>query len=92
MPEKMQFTKARIAALEPVPGKRVTVYDEAQKGLCIRVTPAGAKTFYCVRKIGGRVEWLRIGDAAAVTIETARTTQRPKSSMTLLQGRIPQPG
>ncbi|MGE4530928.1 MAG: tyrosine-type recombinase/integrase [Acidithiobacillus sp.] len=73
MPEKMQFTKARIAALEPVPGKRVTVYDEAQKGLCIRVTPAGAKTFYCVRKIGGKVEWVRIGDAAAVTIETART-------------------
>ncbi|MFA7497007.1 MAG: integrase family protein, partial [Acidithiobacillus sp.] len=74
MPEKMQFTKARIAALEPVPGKRVTVYDEAQKGLCIRVTPAGAKTFYCVRRVAGKVEWVRIGDAAIVTIETARTT------------------
>ncbi|EGQ63659.1 integrase family protein [Acidithiobacillus sp. GGI-221] len=73
MPEKMQFTKARIAALEPVPGKRVTVYDESQKGLCIRVTPAGAKAFYCVRKVEGKVEWVRIGDAAAVTIETART-------------------
>ncbi|MBU2761239.1 tyrosine-type recombinase/integrase [Acidithiobacillus sulfurivorans] len=74
MPEKMQFTKARLAALEPVPGKRITVYDLEQKGLCIRVTPAGAKTFYCVRKVEGKVEWVRIGDAAAVTIETARTT------------------
>jgi len=74
MPEKMQFTKARIAALEPVPGKRITVYDEGQKGLCIRVTPAGAKAFYCVRRVEGKVEWVRIGDAAAVTIETARTT------------------
>ncbi|WP_163098203.1 tyrosine-type recombinase/integrase [Acidithiobacillus ferrianus] len=74
MPEKMQFTKARIAALEPVPGKRVTVYDLEQKGLCIRVTPAGAKAFYCVRKVEGKVEWVRIGDATAVTIETARTT------------------
>ena len=74
MPEKMQFTKARIAALEPVPGKRITVYDETQKGLCIRVTPAGAKAFYCVRKVEGRVEWIRIGDALTVTIETARAT------------------
>ncbi|MEB8536544.1 tyrosine-type recombinase/integrase [Acidithiobacillus ferriphilus] len=74
MPEKMQFTKARIAALEPVPGKRVTVYDETQKGLCIRVTPAGAKAFYCVRRVEGKVEWVRIGDAATVSIETARTT------------------
>ncbi len=74
MAEKMQFTKARIAALEPVPGKRITVYDESQKGLCIRVTPAGAKAFYCVRRVEGKVEWVRIGDAAAVTIETARTT------------------
>ncbi|MBU2843907.1 tyrosine-type recombinase/integrase [Acidithiobacillus thiooxidans] len=74
MPNKMQFTKARIAALEPVPGKRVTVYDLEQKGLCIRVTPAGAKAFYCVKKVDGRVEWLRIGDATAVTIENARTT------------------
>ena len=73
MPNKMQFTKARIAALEPVPGKRITVYDEGQKGLCIRVTPAGAKAFYCVRRVKGKVEWVRIGDAAAVTIETART-------------------
>ncbi|MHB8851421.1 MAG: tyrosine-type recombinase/integrase, partial [Acidithiobacillus ferriphilus] len=74
MPEKMQFTKARIAALEPVPGKRITVYDLEQKGLCIRVTPAGAKAFYCVRKVEGKVEWVRIGDATTVTIETARTT------------------
>ena len=73
MPEKMQFTKARIAALEPVLGKRVTVYDLEQKGLCIRMTPAGAKAFYCVRKVEGKVEWVRIGDAAAVTIEAART-------------------
>ena len=74
MPKKMQFTKARIAALEPVPGKRVTVYDETQKGLCIRVTPAGAKAFYCIRRVEGKVEWVRIGDAATVSIETARTT------------------
>ncbi|MBW9250346.1 MAG: tyrosine-type recombinase/integrase [Acidithiobacillus ferriphilus] len=72
MAQKMQFTKARIEALEPVPGKRITVYDEGQKGLCIRITPAGAKAFYCVRKVEGRVEWIRIGGADAVKIEAAR--------------------
>ena len=73
MADKMNFTKARIGALEPVPGKRFTVYDESQKGLCIRVTPAGAKAFYCVKKVEGKVEWVRIGDVATVTIEKART-------------------
>lgn len=74
MSDKMQFTKARIAALESVPGKRVTVYDLGQQGLCIRVTPVGAKTFYCIRTVEGKVEWVRICDAATITIETARTT------------------
>jgi len=74
MAEKIRFTKSAIAALEPVPGKRVTVYDAGQAGLCIRVSPSGAKVFYVVRKVNRRVEWLRIGDAAAVTIETARAT------------------
>jgi len=72
MAEKINFTKASIAALEPVPGKRVTIYDKKQAGLAVRVTPAGVKTFYCVKKVDGRTEWVRIGDAATVTIETAR--------------------
>ena len=72
--EKVNFTKKNIKGLEPVPGKRITVYDETQKGLCVRVSPTGAKAFYCVRKVEGKVEWVRIGDAATVTIETARTT------------------
>ncbi|MGC9225600.1 MAG: hypothetical protein ACP5E2_16965, partial [Terracidiphilus sp.] len=74
MPEKMNFTKASLLALEPVPGKRRRVYDEKQKGLAVYVSPAGAKTFYCIRKVDGRVEWVRIRDAATVTIETARTS------------------
>jgi len=74
MAEKIRFTKSVIAALEPVPGKRVVVYDAGQAGLCIRVSPTGAKVFYVVRKVNGRVEWLRVGDAAAVTIEVARNT------------------
>ncbi|WP_248885629.1 tyrosine-type recombinase/integrase [Acidithiobacillus acidisediminis] len=74
MTEKVNFTKASLSALEPIPGKRRRVYDEKQKGLAVYVSPAGTKTFYCIRKVDGRVEEIRIGDAATVTIETARTT------------------
>jgi integrase len=74
MPEKMNFTKASLSTLEPILGKRRRVYDEKQKGLAVYISPAGTKTFYCIRKVDGRVEEIRIGDAATVTIETARTT------------------
>ncbi len=74
MPEKMNFTKASLLALEPIPDKRRRVYDEKQKGLAVYVSPTGSKTFYCIRKVDGKVEEIRIGDAATVTIETARTT------------------
>ncbi|MDD3760257.1 MAG: tyrosine-type recombinase/integrase [Acidithiobacillus sp.] len=73
MAERINFTKAAIANLQPDSKKRVTVYDTRQAGLCIRVTPAGAKTYYCVRKVAVRTEWVRIGDAQTVTIENART-------------------
>ncbi|WP_308388638.1 tyrosine-type recombinase/integrase [Acidithiobacillus sp. AMEEHan] len=72
MATKINFTKDTIARLEPVPGKRTTVHDTKQPGLCIRITQTGAKAFYCVKKVDGRVEWVRIGDAEAVTIENAR--------------------
>ena len=74
MPEKITFTKSSLLALEPVPGKRRRVYDEKQKGLAVYVSPTGSKTFYCIRKVDGKVEEIRIGDALTVTIETARTT------------------
>ncbi len=74
MPEKMNFTKANLLALEPIPCKRRRVYDEKQKGLAVYVSPTGGKAFYCIRKVGGKVEEIRIGDSATVTIETARTT------------------
>ncbi|WP_141738711.1 Arm DNA-binding domain-containing protein, partial [Acidithiobacillus caldus] len=72
MPEKINFTKAALLALEPLPGKRRRVYDEKQKGLVVYVSPSGSKVFYCLKKVDGKVEEIRIGDVATVTIETAR--------------------
>lgn len=73
MPEKITFTKASLQALEPLPDKRRRVYDSKHKGLTVYVSPSGGKTFYCVVKVDGRREEIRIGDASAVTIEAART-------------------
>jgi integrase len=72
MPEKINFTKTALLALEPLPGKRRRVYDEKQKGLVVYVSPTGSKVFYCLKKLDGKVEEIRIGDVATVTIETAR--------------------
>ncbi|OFC59420.1 hypothetical protein BAE30_08615 [Acidithiobacillus caldus] len=72
MPEKINFTKTALLALEPLPGKRRRVYDEKQKGLVVYVSPTGSKVFYCLKKVDGKVEEIRIGDVATVTIETAR--------------------
>ncbi|MDX5935383.1 tyrosine-type recombinase/integrase [Acidithiobacillus thiooxidans] len=74
MPEKLNFTKNGLQALKPMSGKRRRVYDEKQKGLAVYISPSGAKTFYCIKKVGGRTEEIRIGDATIVTIEMARTT------------------
>jgi len=74
MPERINFTKASLLGLEPVPGKRRRVYDEKQKGLAVYISPTGAKVFYVVRKVGGKTEEIRIGDASSVTIEVARNT------------------
>lgn len=72
MPEKINFTKSALLALEPLSGKRRRVYDEKQKGLVVYVSPTGSKVFYCLKKVDGKVEEIRIGDVATVTIETAR--------------------
>ncbi|MBN6741270.1 tyrosine-type recombinase/integrase [Acidithiobacillus sp. MC6.1] len=73
MATKIHFTKRAIAAIEAIPGKRVTVYDDdnSARGLCCLVTPK-SRTFYVVRKIAGRVEWVKLGDVLTVPIEEAR--------------------
>lgn len=44
MSNKINFTHTRLLAIEP-PEKRSEYYDSGQKGLSLRVTPKGAKTF-----------------------------------------------
>ena len=55
MANKINFTKAALDDLTCPEGKAdIMVYDTEAKGLAIRVTKAGGKTFFVVRKIKGR--------------------------------------
>ncbi len=68
---RLHFTKAIIEALDPQ-SRRYDVYDDDPKQLAISITPSGAKTFYLVKKIKGRVERIRIGRFPTATISNAR--------------------
>lgn len=68
------FGKERLEAVPPAdPGKRATYHDTKTKGLQLRVTPAGVKTFCVFRRIkGGQPERVTLGKFPAMTVEQAR--------------------
>jgi integrase len=67
------YDDAKVAAL-PVPrkGKRAAYADSDQRGLYIRVSDKGARSFWVIaRDLNGKQIWQRIGDTA-IGIDTAR--------------------
>ncbi len=65
------FTKAKLTSLQ----SRETnyyVYDEKISGLCLLVTPKGAKTFYVYKKLNGTPKRIKIGRFPYASIENAR--------------------
>ena len=59
---KINFTKSTLDDLTCPQGKSdILVYDTEIKGLAIRVTKAGGKTFFVVRKIKGRDHRIKLG-------------------------------
>jgi len=68
------FTKANLDALPiPATGERVVFHDAKAKGLQVRVTSAGVKTFSVRRRIkGGAVERVTLGRYPEMSIEHAR--------------------
>ena len=71
---RINFTKEALEALKPGP-KRYDVHDtgpKAVRGLCVTVTPSGAKSYYLIRKLGGRTERIRIEAVGNMAPEIAR--------------------
>lgn len=71
-PSRINFTKSNIDALKlPTEGRTYT-YDIKTTGLAICLTASGSRTFYLVRKIGGKTERILIGKWPQLTVENAR--------------------
>lgn len=74
MSTSINFTKANLDGLPlPAPGQRAVFHDAKAKGLQLRVTSNGIKTFSVRRRIkGGEVERVTLGRYPEMTIEQAR--------------------
>lgn len=70
---KLKFTKTALLALKPPEtGKRLAVYDTEIPKLTMRITPAGSRTFYVVKRAGANMAWVKLGTFPDMTVEQAR--------------------
>ena len=69
----LKFSKTALLALEaPAEGKRRTIYDTKVPKLALRMTHAGAKTFYVVKRAGASMAWVKLGTFPELTVERAQ--------------------
>ena len=70
---KLKFSKTALLALPlPEAGKRVAVYDTDVPKLAMRITSAGSRTFYVVKRSGAQMAWVKLGVFPEMTVEQAR--------------------
>lgn len=70
---KLKFTKTALLALTlPEAGKRMAVYDTEVSKLAMRITAAGSRTFYVVKRVGASMAWVKLGTFPDMTVEQAR--------------------
>jgi integrase len=74
MTHRVKFSKERLDKLAlPLPGTRSTYYDTEVPKLALRVTAAGAKTFYVIKRVGAEMVWFKLGAFKDdLTVEQAR--------------------
>lgn len=73
MAERIRFTKTAISGLDlPKQGARTVVYDIDVPKLAIRLTAAGTRTFYVVKREGSGIAWVKLGTFPDMTPEGAR--------------------
>jgi len=69
----MKLTTTRIDALECPPGKRDRlVFDDEQKGLAVRVTSSGSKSYLAQYTVAGQRKRVPLGSCGAVSLDKAR--------------------
>jgi hypothetical protein len=69
----VKFTQRRIETLEcPVGAKDVLVFDDEQRGLGVRVTASGGKSYLAQYTLGGHKRRIPLGSCAAISLAAAR--------------------
>ena len=69
----MKLTERKIEQLSPEPGRKDRlVFDDAQRGLAVRVTASGGRTYLCQYTIYGHKWRVPLGSCSAVSLAKAR--------------------
>lgn len=67
-----KLTARDVETLQPEPGKRVEVFDTVQKGLALRITESGHKSWSVHYRIDGKLRRYTIGPVDKFTLADAR--------------------
>jgi integrase len=79
MPETLDFTLPRLAALPSPLAGRALYYDSDVAGLVCRVTAAGSKCLWFTRWAANGQRWMKIGDPGRLAVKDARSLARQLS-------------
>lgn len=77
---RIKLTDKRVEAAEAAPeGQRVHLWDDTRRGLALRITDKGAKSWVVMRRPKGsaKVKRVTIGSYPAVTLARARELAKP---------------
>lgn len=72
---RIKLTAKIVEGMKPS-GKRIQAFDTEQRGLCLRVSTSGEKSFSVVYKHGGRMKRLTLGRFPDVSLADARSRTR----------------
>ncbi len=78
MTNKVEFKKQVIKAITPPESGRTTYYDTLIPKLACRVTKAGSKTFYVIKRADAGMAWVKLGTFPDMTVEQARRAAEEK--------------
>jgi integrase len=84
----INFNHQAISALKP-PHKRIELFDERTKGLGLRITPSGTKTFFYRYRVNGKIRRFTIGQFDGVSLKQARD-EISRLRVKVLDGNDPQ--
>jgi integrase len=78
MSERFRFTKTKVANLPQPDKNRAVYYDDLVPKLALRITQAGNRSFYIVKRAGREMVWLKLGTFPDMTVERAREEAEKK--------------